>query len=81
MEGAKHCLEMNPVLVGSCSSYCAKCWIKVMDAALYLMRISKRNPTNMLPRQLEGQVCYVIRVIVARERDMGEMLLRNALRS
>lgn len=52
VKGAKLCLEMNPAL-GSCSSSCSKCSIKVVDAALYLTRISERNPTNMLPGRLE----------------------------
>lgn len=52
----------NPLLAGSFSSYC---YIKVMGAALCVTRISKRNPRNVLPVQLEGQLCYVIRVTAA----------------
>lgn len=59
VKGAKLSLEANPVLIGSCSNYCSKRWIEVMDAALYLTRISKRNPSNRLPGLLEGQVPYV----------------------
>lgn len=74
---AKLCLEMNPIPVGSCSSYCCKHQVKVMGAALSLVWIPKRNPTNMLPGQLEEQVCYV----TCLREDMGGMVLRNTLRS
>lgn len=33
-----------------------------MGAALCVLRVSKRNPINVLPGHLEAQLCYVIRV-------------------
>lgn len=51
-----------------------------MGAALCIRWISKGNPTNLLSGHFEGQVCNVIRVIVAWDRDTGKMLLRNTLR-